>query len=357
VNAKEAKKPFKTFTGKILGNKVRVRTGPGLDSHIVKQMNKSDLLLVVGEENGFWKVQPDYGTKAYVYRTYILDNTVEANRVNVRLQPNTEAPIVAQLGMGEKIDGKISPKHSKWYEIDPPNSMCFYISKEYVGFAGGPDFLASQEKKRVDAEHDLKTAFLQLRKEIKLPFHKMSPEKLISQFEAIIQDYSEVENFAEQAKDGLSILRDNYTKKKINYLEKKADGTHVQEIVFPKYSDHLAPQKVSSKLSPKMRLWEEVEEELYLSWLTFNTNKKIKDFYAEQKVNANHIAGTVESYDPMLKNKPGDFMLRCDGNPVCYLYSTHINLKEHVGKKVKFLVSPRPNNNFAFPAYYVIGVE
>jgi len=42
---------------------------------------------------------------------------------------------------------------------------------------------------------------------------------------------------------------------------------------------------------------------------------------------------------------------------VAYLYSTQVNLEDFVGKRVTLLVSPRPNNNFAFPAYYVFEVE
>src|SRR5271168_5087155 len=71
---------FKPFTGKVLANKVRVRVKPDYDSHIFRQIGKNDLLLIVGEEGDFYAVQPPKDTKAYVFRSYILDNVVEANR-------------------------------------------------------------------------------------------------------------------------------------------------------------------------------------------------------------------------------------------------------------------------------------
>ena len=50
-------------------------------------------------------------------------------------------------------------------------------------------------------------------------------------------------------------------------------------------------------------------------------------------------------------------MLRDKDMPVAYLYSTTQNLHSLVGKKVRIIASPRNNNNFAFPAYYVLSVE
>src|SRR5690349_6081935 len=67
---------FKPYTGKIVANKVRIRAKADLDSPIVRQMNKNDLLLVVGEEGDFLAVEPMKDTKAYVFRSYILDHIV-----------------------------------------------------------------------------------------------------------------------------------------------------------------------------------------------------------------------------------------------------------------------------------------
>src|SRR5690606_27647111 len=111
---------FKPFTGKILANKVRVRSKPDLESHVIKQLSKGDLLLITGEEGEFWAVQPPSGTKAYVFRTYILDGVVEANRVNVRLEPHIDAPIIARLRTGERVKGNVCPMNHKWLEIEPP---------------------------------------------------------------------------------------------------------------------------------------------------------------------------------------------------------------------------------------------
>ncbi|MGD0665819.1 MAG: hypothetical protein ABSA17_08880, partial [Rhabdochlamydiaceae bacterium] len=69
------------------------------------------------------------------------------------------------------------------------------------------------------------------------------------------------------------------------------------------------------------------------------------------------LTGIVEPYASMVKHKPGDYVLKDKDLPKAYLYSTQVNLQEYVGKKVSILVVPRSNNNFAFPAYFVLSVE
>ena len=106
-----------------------------------------------------------------------------------------------------------------------------------------------------------------------------------------------------------------------------------------------------------MKLWEPIEEALYLSWANINDNKAIRDYYDEQKLASVEIAGIVEPYNTPVKNKPGDFIIRDKDVPVAYVYSTQVNLQSLVGKQVKLIAAPRPNNNFAFPAYYILSAE
>ena len=61
-----------------------------------------------------------------------------------------------------------------------------------------------------------------------------------------------------------------------------------------------------------------------------------------------------------MKNRPGLVYVLLNPNnnlPIAFLYSTKLNLETRVGQEQSFIVVTRPNNNFAFPAYFVIGVE
>lgn len=50
----EQKTEFKAFTGKVQANKVRLRVKPDLEGHIIKQVNKNDLFLIVAEAGDFF---------------------------------------------------------------------------------------------------------------------------------------------------------------------------------------------------------------------------------------------------------------------------------------------------------------
>jgi len=364
----------KAFTGKVLANKVRIRAKPDVDSRIIRQVNKNELLLVVGEEGDFWAVQPPKGTKAYVFRSYILDNVVEANRVNVRLEPHVDAPIIGQLQGGEKVQGEICAMNHKWLEIAPPSNANFYVSKEYVEKAGGPDYLSAMEKRKGEVADLLNSAFFLAEAECKKAYEEMSPQEPIEKFQTVIRSYSDFPDSCQTAKEGLALLKETYLQKKITYLEARAElsptakeeliAKHIAEnrdllIDDAKPDPSLWGKRTQPKidLTDRMRFWDTIEESLYLSWAAFHTNKKIDDFYQEQKANATIVTGTVECYEHPVKNKPGDYILRGTNAPIAYLYSTQIDLEKLAGKNITMLVSPRPNNHFAFPAYFVLSVE
>lgn len=359
------KKPFQSFSGKILGYKVRLRTKPDLESHIIAQMNKDDLLLIVGEEDDFWKIAPPQETKAYVFRSFVLDGVVEVNRVNVRLEPSTESPVIAQLQKGDKVQGEISKEDHKWITISPPENTVFYIAKEFVGYAGNEAYIVTMNRKKEEVKELLNKAYLYTEQECKKPFNQMMPEKATSLFEKIIEEYSEFESFVQQAKEGLSLLQDSYLQKKIAFLEQKANVEENKQTLVKQTlvaSKEITPELVNKTPQPinnappsqRMDLWKSTETALFQKWSTFHPKKTMDDFYKEQKINSISVTGVVRRYDHKVKNKPGDFILEGARAPVGYLYSTMVNLEKYEGQKVSLLVSPRSNHHFAFPAYFVI---
>jgi len=63
------------------------------------------------------------------------------------------------------------------------------------------------------------------------------------------------------------------------------------------------------------------------------------------------------TYETNVKNRPGDYILYGSHAPLAYLYSTQVPLDQYEGQIVTLLASPRPNNHFAFPAYFILAVE
>ena len=367
-------KAFKPFTGKVTANKVRIRVKPDMDSHILRQVNKNDLLLVVGEESDFYAVEPPKDTKAYIFRSYVIDDVIEANRVNVRLEPHADAPIIGQLQAGMKVVSQVCSINHKWLEIPAPQGTHFYVSKEFLVSAGGPEYLETMEKRKEQVESLLNSAYLMAETECRKPYEEMSLSPITEQFQTVLRNFTDFSEAVVQAKDGLALLKDTYLNKKIAFLESKAElSPSAREELIAKHKEEsrelfvdaadVAKSASWNKRTPKKEgspashLWDTLEESLYLSWTAFHSGKKIDDFYAEQRANATVLSGVLEPYASEIKDRPGNFILRGPDAPIAYVYSTHVDLEKYSGKTVSLIASPRPNNHFAFPAYFILGVE
>lgn len=353
--------PFKPFTGKIKGKKVRLRIQPDLDGQVIKELNKNELISIIGEKNEFWAVEPPPETKAYVFRSYILDNVVEGNRVNVRLKPDLEAPIIGHLNAGERIDGVISALNNKWYEIPPPSNSRFYIAKDFIENIGGPEVKAQIDKRKQAVEQLMDAALLLSKSELRKSYEEIDMDRLSRSFKTIVEEYADFPDSTEKAKESLVLLQESYLQKKIAYLEEKAtiqDRKEPLEIASETNSPSTEEiAKSSDEPTERMKMWAPIEEGLYLSWMRINEDRTMEDFYEEQRLTSTVLTGILEQYQSPVKNKPGDFILREKDLPVAYLYSTQHNLQSYIGKKIRVIATPRSNNHFAFPAYYVLSVD
>jgi len=342
---------FKPFTGKVIGNKVRMRLQPDVDSYIVKELDKEELVLILNEKNGFYAIQPSSDIQAYIFRSFVLEDTVEGNRVNVRLAPHREAPIIGHLNTGTKVGGKISEENGKWLQITPPENTVFYVAKEFIEYAGSHELKEMHENRRMNAKKLLESNALMSQAELHKIYEKIDFQKIEDGYTTLITNYADFPDEVRAAQRALALCQEKYLQKKISFLEKKA--TQISK------KNHLDSnvEKEDLAFSEKMKAWEPFEEALYLSWSSMHYAKTMNDFYTDERLKAITISGVLESYSEAVKNKPGDFILMQNDIPIAYLYSTQVNLQEYIGKKITLSVSNRPNNNFAFQAYYVHEIE
>ncbi len=349
VATPKVEKPFTAFTGKVKKSKVRLRANADLDSRVVRELAKNDLLVVTGEKNDFYIVEPPAGIKAYVFRSFILEGVVEGSRVNVRLEPSLDSTVIGHLNSGDRIQGVISALNPKWYEIDPPSTARLYVAKEFLDYVGSPEMKEQLDARKMAAQQLLDAATLLTQSEMNKALPEINIARIEQNYETVMRDYADFSDFAEKAKGALATLQEEYKQKRIAYLEEKAG--------LPTPAEVARQKEAYQSPTERMKMWQPVEESLFLTWSTRNDERTKAEFYDEQRQNGQVITGIVEPYTSPVKQKPGDFMLRDKEIPVAYLYSTHINLSDFVGKKVSVLVTPRSNNNFAFPAYYVLSVE
>ena len=105
--------------------------------------------------------------------------------------------------------------------------------------------------------------------------------------------------------------------------------------------------------------WVAQEDSLYAAWAAKqNGNLSPEDYYKQQEKQGQTLQGVIEVYHRPVGNKPGDYVLLNQATklPIAVLiYSTRGNFTGTVGQAVSVVVSSRPNNYFAYPAYYVQG--
>ena len=346
------KVPFKPFTGKVKGNKVRLRLQPDVESSIVQELFNGDLLTIVDDCDDFYAVEAPSDLKAYVFRSFVLDNQIEGTRVNVRLKPSLEAPVITHLNSGDSVSGMPCSENSKWVELGVPASSRFYVAKDYIENCGGTEVKAKYEGRLKQARQQIETAEYFVESEMQKAYPNIDFDKVNHSFQTVIQEYSEFPQLVEKAKDTLASVQEQFLEKRIHYLELKA--TEEASATLLETEKDLI---LTSMLTEKMKVWEPVEETLYQNWLGENKSGSMDEYYEEQKLSSNRISGTLEEYKAPVKCKPANYILKENDIPVGYVYSTMINLDNLVGKKVTLVGAPRPNNNFAFPAYFVFSVE
>lgn len=394
--AKEAAPIAKSsFTGKISGNKVRLRSAPHLDGSVIGELNKDDYVKVIGEQAGFFVVAPPSGMKMYVYRTYVFDQIVDANNVNVRLNPSLEAPIVAQLHAGDKVEGcKPSSQNPKWLEIDPPSTTKLYVAKEYVEKIGGEDFLQEQIAASEKASALLLASYKEAESEMKKDFAEMKLAPLMERMDKAAHSWSAMPEHKKRAEELKSLLEETQSKRKLAHLEAKAQSAsealeakeksaleeklqyerRIKELedalqnqkeqliasLEAKAIEPAAPvlvtQAARSDEAPLSK-WHMVEDALQTTWLSKNQSATSEDYQKKQQEQAIVLRGIVSPYKASTKKAPGDFVLLVNGSPAAFLYSPFIDLSVVTGKEISLTAVARDNHHFAYPAYCITQVK
>lgn len=354
-----SKSPFTSFTGKILKNKVRMRLQPSLDGAIIKEIHAGDMVMIVGETEDFYAVEPPTDLKAYIFRTYVLDGIIEGNHVNVRLEPDLSAPVIAQLNSGDTVKGAVSSLDKKWLEIIPPASTRFYVAKDYIEKIGDASMMANLKRRKEEASAILNTARLNSQIELQKPFDQIHLEGITQKLNLVVAKYQDFPAESAKAKELLHSIQNAYLNKKVAYIETQ----HQPQMQQKEESLAAAPESNSSvksvNLNSKMASWIPLEQSIYEEWKIQNGNLSIDEYYSQSSQGALELHGLIEPYNRSVKNKPGDYVLTSQTThlPIAYLYSTRTNLQDIAGQEVTIKVIPRNNQNFAHPAYFVLTVE
>jgi hypothetical protein len=336
---------------RVAKERVRLRNRPDRDSAVIQELHRDDLVLVDGQEGDFYAVRAPEDLKAYLFRAYVLDGSVEAQNVNVRLGPSLDSPIIGRLQQGERIEGEPAGDGMKWLEIRCPESCRFFVAKELLEQAGPAELYMKVRHRQADLHRMMARAQDVVQRELSKPVEQMRLDEASCLLERVAKDYGDFPHQQSKAKQLLAKLQQDYLGKKAAFLEGSETSLALASPVLEEFAD--IGEREPLRMTDRMRLWEPVEHGLIQSWLAINPGQTPHDFYLEEQRASTEIAGVLEPFNHGSRQRPGDYILRKGNVPVAYLYSTVVNLQDQVGHTVKIVGSPRPNHHYAFPAYFV----
>ena len=132
------------FIGRVVSDRVHIRSGQSNNYESVAMLNKDSELYVLGKSYSWYKVALPEGAKLFVKIEYVKSlspeiGEVSADRVNVRARPGVDASILGQLQRGEQffIKGTAGEK-SEWYLIRPVAKTVGWVQESFVEFKSIP---------------------------------------------------------------------------------------------------------------------------------------------------------------------------------------------------------------------------
>jgi len=353
--------PISSFTGKIKRNRVRLRLKPHLDAPILKELSQEELIIVTGEIDDFYAVKPTPESKGYIFRSYILDGEVVGSHVNVRLEPDTVSPIVYQYNSGQHVEGSSAKKNNKWLEIAMPEPVRFFVAKEYVNNIGDEKVFFAIHNKQHNLEQKLQELAASIDSELTKPYEEIALNELSSELKTIIEETSDFPELADQAKLLLSNMQDRFVQRSM--VEKKSIHVSNEQATPSAFvADNISalePIRHQEAALPSPLSFKEREAEIIQKAIEMGDVKDETEFYEKELLRSSMITGVVQPYTKQIKNAPGDFILQNAKTHVqaAFLYSTHIDLSTLINKNVNLIVTERPNNHFAHPAFFVLKIE
>jgi hypothetical protein len=352
-----APKSFESFTGKVTCSRLRVRLQPTLEGIILEEFNQGDMVVATDEVDEFYAIKPDPARKGYIYRAYVLDNVVEANNVNVRLGPDTHTPILCQMSQGDHITGTVCPENNKWLVVDLPETIRFYVAKDYIVNIGDPGLFKRTQARKQQVATRLDVVDRGIQEELAKSFDDIQLVSYVNELKTIVAQNQDLVELASRAQALLKSTQEQYLQLSLGRTSTAAKNGQPSTVT----TDSKAIAMVTPDLPRRLvsASLEQQEEGFIEQALRSGKVANKQDFYVEALKNAQEIEGQLVPYDRPVKNRPGDFML-VDGKtkvPVAYLYSCSIDLHSLAGQIVHLAVAPRPNHHFALPAYVVLDVQ
>ncbi len=126
----EDQEPVWVMKVKVLKNNVNMRAKPDKTSEVVGQISENDELVVKSMGVEWVEIVPPPLVDFWMLADYIHEGVVKGEKVNVRTGPGINFSIAGQLSRGTAVT--VRGSHAQWVSIAPPEICSLWINKALV---------------------------------------------------------------------------------------------------------------------------------------------------------------------------------------------------------------------------------
>lgn len=143
IIALDEQTPSFPYIAQIIGDNVKLRSGPGTNYYLCGELNKTDVVKVVQQKYGWSRVVPPEGAFSWISKQYIeIDPTnpsvgiVTGDNVRVRAGSADNNPLHSDQVQGTFDKGDkvrlMDEEQSDYYKIYPPSFAYLWVSTQYT---------------------------------------------------------------------------------------------------------------------------------------------------------------------------------------------------------------------------------
>lgn len=306
------------FVGKSKGAHINVRSGGNLNYEVLTRLEDGQEVIVLREVLGWFEILPPEGVCLWIHQSFVKDNQIMTDSVNIRSRPSLESSVNAQMSRGETIEPIL--QEGEWLKIKPPAGARSWVNKDYViydrPYEMVPENPASHEKNTppvMTSAQALKLIEDFERGEFYKPVDQIQFDELTARYEKLIQDFP----------------RDQQLK--IFAQKKIADIHHQKETLLSKKSEEGNRKETPSEAS--LSEPSEPKETSVKAQQNVSEDKTSHEMREEKNSTEQIFEGRLEP-EGIFSNKKR-FKLIHDKRRVCFLIEGEIVLKDYVHQEVK----------------------
>ena len=115
---------------KVVGERVNLRSAPAINAEVVGQLNYGELLELKSSKGEWLEVVPPTNVDVWIHKEFINDGVVMAKKLQVRSGPGINFHVIGYLNRGDHVVAR--GDFGDWLKIVPPLGSSVWLNNKYA---------------------------------------------------------------------------------------------------------------------------------------------------------------------------------------------------------------------------------